>query len=97
VTRAVMLEDDGDGGGVDYSKTMSSGRCSSGSGAVWVFCLAPGGLLVVFRTPFGRRVFLRGALGFPWPPLGAWAPLDPVGGRGRSPCFPFPGLIPFST
>jgi hypothetical protein len=97
VTLPVRLEDDGDGGGVDDSKTVSSGRCSSGSGAVRVFCLAPGGLLGVFWTPFGEGVFLRGALGLPWPPLGAWAPLSPVGGHGRSPCFPFPGLIPFST
>jgi hypothetical protein len=78
VTRPVTLEDDG--GGVDGSKTVSSGRCSSGSGAVWVFCLASGGLSGVFWTPFRRRVFLRGALGLPMPPLGAWAPLASVGG-----------------
>jgi hypothetical protein len=34
---------------------------------------------------------------FPWPPLRAWAPLAPVGGRGRSLFFPFPVLILVST
>jgi hypothetical protein len=66
VTRPVTLEDDG--GGVDGTKTVSSDRCSSGSGAVWVFCLASGGLLGVFWTPFVRRVFLRGAPGLPHAP-----------------------------
>jgi hypothetical protein len=69
VTRPVTLEDDGDGGGVNGTETVSSGRCSSGSGAVWVFCLASGGLLGVLWTPFERRVFLRGALGLPLAPL----------------------------
>jgi hypothetical protein len=97
VTRPVTLEDDGNGGGVSDSKTVSSGRCSSGSGAVWVFCLAPGGLLGIFWTPFGRRVFLRGALGLPWPPLWAWALPAPVGGCGWSLFVPFPVLILVST
>jgi hypothetical protein len=44
-TRPVTLEDDGDDGGVDGAKDgASSDRCSSGSGTVWVFCLASGGL-----------------------------------------------------
>jgi hypothetical protein len=64
---------------------------------VWVFCLASGGLLGVFWTPFERRVFLRGAPGLPLAPFGAWVPLAPVGGRGQSPFFPFPDLIPVST
>jgi hypothetical protein len=83
MTRPVTLVDDGDSGGVDGSKTVSSGRCSSASGAVWVFCLASGGLLGVFWTPFGRTVFLRGALGLPWPPLGpglCWPLWGPAGG-----------------
>jgi hypothetical protein len=96
VTRPVTLEDDGDRGGVDGAEAVSSGRCSSGSGAVWVFCLASGGLLGVLWTPFERKVFSSGVPRvFPWPPLGARVPLAPVGGRGRSPLFPFPGLIPF--
>jgi hypothetical protein len=98
VTRPVTLEDDGDSGGIDGAETVSSGRCSSGSGAVWVFCPASGGLFGVLWNPFEGRVFLWGAPGLPLaPPLGARALLAPVGGRGRSPLFPFPGLIPFST
>jgi hypothetical protein len=95
VTRPVTLEVDD--GGVDRSKMVSSGRCSSGSGAVWVFCLASGGLLGVFWTPFGEGFSSGVPWVFPWPQLGVWVPLAPVGGRGRSPFFPFPGLIPFST
>jgi hypothetical protein len=68
VTWLVTLEDDGNGGGVNGTKTVSSGRCSSGSGSVWVFCLASGGLLGVIRTPFERRVFLWGAPGLPLAP-----------------------------
>jgi hypothetical protein len=30
---------------------------------------------------------------FPWPPLGAWVPLAPAGGRGRSRLFPLVLLI----
>jgi hypothetical protein len=68
VTRPVMLENDGDGGGIGDSKTVSSGRCSSGSGAVWVFFLVSGDLLGVF----GRRVFLWGAPGLPlWGAVGS--------------------------
>jgi hypothetical protein len=98
VTRPVMLEDDGDGGGIDGTKTVSSGRCSSGSGAVWVFCLVSGGLLGVLWTPFTRRVFIWGAPGLPWPPLWGQGAAGPCGGpRAVSVVFPFPGLIPFST
>jgi hypothetical protein len=79
VTRPVTLEDDG--GGSDGTEMVSSGRCSSGSGAVWVFCLASGGLLGVLWTPFERRVFIRGAPGLPLapPPWGQGA-AGPCGG-----------------
>jgi hypothetical protein len=80
VTRPVALEDDGDGGGVNGTKTVSSDRCSSGSGAVWVFCLASGGLLGIFWTPFERRVFLRGAPGLPLAPSWCLGAAGPCGG-----------------
>jgi hypothetical protein len=80
VTRPVTLVDDGDGSGSGGSKTVSFGRCSSGSGAVWVFCLVSGGLLGVFWTPFGRRVFLWGALGLPLAPPWGLGAAGPCGG-----------------
>jgi hypothetical protein len=61
------------------SKT-SSDRCSSGSGAIWVFCLASGGLSGVIWIPFERRVSFGGPLGSLWLLLGAWAPPAPVWG-----------------
>jgi hypothetical protein len=88
-TRPVTLEDDD--GGIDGAKDReSSDRCSSGSGAVWVFCLASGGLSGVFWSPFERKVFPPGRPRSPsGPPLrpGRLRPLS--GGRGRSPLFPF--------
>jgi hypothetical protein len=68
-----MLEDDGDDGGVDGAKDReSSDRCSSGSGAVLVLCLASGGLSGVIWTPFERKVFFsRTPQVSLWPPLGA--------------------------
>jgi hypothetical protein len=90
VTRPVTLEDDGDGGGVDGTKAVSSGRCSLGSGAVWVFCFASGGLLGVLWTPFERRVFIRGALGLPLAfPLGPGHRWPLWGAAGGLRCFPF--------
>jgi hypothetical protein len=80
VTQPVMLEDDGDGGGVDGAETVSSGRCSSGSCAVWVFCLASGGLLGVLWNPFERRVFLWGAPGLPLAPPWGQGTAGPCGG-----------------
>jgi hypothetical protein len=88
VTRLVTLEDDGDRGGVDGAESVSSGRCSSGSGAVWVFCLASGGLLGILWTPFGSS---------PGPPLGPGRCWPLWGAAGGLRCFSFPGLIPFST
>jgi hypothetical protein len=89
VTRPVTLEDNGDGGGVNDSKTVSSGRCSSGSGAVWVFCFAPGGLLGIVWTPFGRWV----SSGVPWvspcPPLGPGLCWPLWGAAGGLHVFPF--------
>jgi hypothetical protein len=94
VTRPVTLEGDG----VDGAEAVSSGRCSSGSGAVWVFRLASGWPLGRPLDSFREKGFSSGVPWvFPWSPLGARVPLAPVGGRGRSPLFPFPGLIPFST
>jgi hypothetical protein len=65
-TLPVTLEDDGDGNGAKDG--ASSDRCSSGSGTVWVFCLASGGLSGIIWTPFERKVFLRDALGLPLAP-----------------------------
>jgi hypothetical protein len=77
VTRPITLV--GDGAGVDGSKMVSSGRCSSGSGVVWVFCLASGGLLGVFWTPSGRRVF-PGCPGSPLAPPWGLGSACPCGG-----------------
>jgi hypothetical protein len=97
-TWPVTLEDNGDDGGVDGAKDgESSDRCSSGSGAVWVFCLASGGLSGVIWTPFERKVFLQDAPGLPLAPLGAWAPPAPVWGPQAVSAFPFPNLILVST
>jgi hypothetical protein len=101
-TRPVTLEDNGDDGGVDGTKT---GCLLIGAVQDQVqfgcFVFVSGGLLGVFRTPFGLlsgEGFSSGVPQvFPWPPLGAWTPLAPVGGRGRSALFPFPNLILVST
>jgi hypothetical protein len=96
-TWPVTLEDDGDDGDGDKDGA-SSDRCSSGSGAVWVFCLASGGLSGVIWSHFERKVFLQDAPGLPLAPswgLGASGPcLGAVGGlRG----LPFPNLVLVST
>jgi hypothetical protein len=57
--------------------------------AVWVFCLASGGLSGIMWTPFERKVFLWDTPGLPLAPPGAWVPPAPVWGHGRSPLFPF--------
>jgi hypothetical protein len=77
-TRPVTLEDDS---GVDGAKDgESSDRCSSGSGAVWVFCLASGGLSGVIWTPFERKVILQDDPGLPLaPPWGLGASGSCVG------------------
>jgi hypothetical protein len=71
-TRPDTLEDDGnngndgDDGDVNGAKDgTSSDRCSSGSVAVWVFCLASGGLSGIIWTAFERKVFLWDAPGLP--------------------------------
>jgi hypothetical protein len=90
VTQPVAFEDDGDDGGVNGTKTG---------------CLLIGAVqdqvqfgcsvlrLEVSRASFGllsREGFSSGVPRVsPWPPLGAWAPPAPVGGRGRSSLFPF--------
>jgi hypothetical protein len=90
VTRPVTLEDDGDGGGVDGAEAVSSGRCSSGSGAVWVFCLASGGLLGVLWTLFERKVFPLGCPGSsPGPRLGPGCRWPLLAAAGGLHCFPF--------
>jgi hypothetical protein len=83
------LKDDGDDGNVDGAKDgTSSDGCSSGLGAVWVFCLVSGGLSGVIWTPFERKVFLRDAPGLPLaPPWGLGT--SGAQGRGRSLLFPF--------
>jgi hypothetical protein len=79
-TRPVTLEDNGDDGGFDGA---SSDRCTSGSGAVWVFCLASRGLSGVIWTPFERKVFLWDAPGLPLaPPWGLGASGPCVGAAG---------------
>jgi hypothetical protein len=85
LTRPDTIEDDGD---VDW---LFSDRCSSGSGAVWGFCLG------VFRASFG---FLSKE-GFP---SGCpWAPSRPLWGLGASgscveaALFLIPSLILVST
>jgi hypothetical protein len=89
-TRPDTLED----GDVDGAKDgTSSDRCSSGSGAVWVFCLASGGLSGIIWIPFERRVSSGAPLGSLWPLLGAWVLPAPM--------YPFPFLawswIPLSS
>jgi hypothetical protein len=77
VTQPDTLEDNDD----DRVKDgMSSDRCSSGSGAVWAFCLASAGLLGVIWIPFERRVSFGTPMASLWPLLGAWAPPAPVWG-----------------
>jgi hypothetical protein len=80
-TRPDTLEDDsGDYDVNGFKDGTSSDRCSSGSGAVWVFCLASGGPLGVIWFPFERRVSSGAPLGSLWPLPGAWAPPAPVWG-----------------
>jgi hypothetical protein len=62
-----------------------------------VFVLRLGASLASFGLFSGEGFSSGVPRVFPSSPLGARAPLAPVGGRGRSPFFPFPGLIPFST
>jgi hypothetical protein len=81
-TRPVTLEDDGGDDGA------FSDRCSSESGAVWVFCLASGGLSGVIWTLFERKVFLRDAPGLPLAP--------PWGLGASSPCVEAAGGLLFS-
>jgi hypothetical protein len=86
VTQPVTLE--GNGGGVDGAE--SSGRCSSGSGAVWVFCLASGGLLGILWTLFERKVFPLGCPGSsPGPRLEPGCRWPLWGAAGGLHCFPF--------
>jgi hypothetical protein len=67
-TRPDAVEDDGVDGDEDG---MFSDKCISGSGAVWAFCLASGGLSGVIWVPFERRVSFQDAPGLPLGPL--WA------------------------
>jgi hypothetical protein len=89
-TRPVMLEDDSDDGGVDGAKTgcLLIGAVQD-QAQFGCFVLRLG----VSRASFGllsREGFSSGTPRVSlWPPLGAWAPPAPVGGRGRSPFFPF--------
>jgi hypothetical protein len=76
-TQPDMLEDDDNDGVKDRT---SSDRCISGSGSVWVFYLASGGLSGIIWIPFERRVSSGVPLGSLWPLLGAWAPPAPVWG-----------------
>jgi hypothetical protein len=94
-TWPVTLEDDGDDGGVDGAKDgASSDRCSSGSGAVWVFCHASGGLSgLLSRERFSYGTPLVSL----WPPLGAWAPPAPVWGLQAVSAFSFHNLVLDST
>jgi hypothetical protein len=80
VTQPVTLEENGDGGGVDGSKTVSSGRCSSGSGAVWVFCLAPGTSWASLGLLSEEGFFLWGALGLSLAPPSGLGAAGPCGG-----------------
>jgi hypothetical protein len=87
-TRPDMLEDDGDDNDIDRVKDgKCSDRCSSGSGAVWVLCLASGSLSGIIWFPFERRVSSGTPLGSLWPLLGAWAPPAPVWGLRAASAF----------
>jgi hypothetical protein len=84
------VEDNGDDNNVDRVKDGKfSYRCFSGSGAIWAFCLASGGLLGVFWFPFKRRVSSGKPLGSLWAPLGAQVPPAPVWGPQAASAFPF--------
>jgi hypothetical protein len=72
-------------------------RCSSGSGAVWAFGLASGGLSGVIWIPFERRVPSGTPLGSLWALLGAWVPPALVWGPRAAWLFPIPSLILDST
>jgi hypothetical protein len=76
-------DNDGDGD----ENGMFSDRCISGSGAVWVFCLASGGLSGVIWVSFERRVSFGTPLGSLWAPFGAWAPPAPVWGPRAASAF----------
>jgi hypothetical protein len=89
-TQADTLEVDGDNGngnGNGAKDGTSSDRCSSGSGAVWVFCLASGGLSGVIWTPFERKVFLRDAPGLPLAPPWGLGASGPCVGAADGLCF----------
>jgi hypothetical protein len=79
-TRPVTLEDYGDDGGVDGTMDQVQFGC---------FGLRPG----VSRASFGLLSREGCSSGVPrvspWPPLGAWGPPAPLGGRGWSSFFPF--------
>jgi hypothetical protein len=85
-----MLEDDGNDGGVNGAKMgcLLIGAVQD-QAQFGCFVLHLG----VSRASFGllsREGFSSGTPRVSlWPTLGAWVPLAPVGGRGRSPFFPF--------
>jgi hypothetical protein len=72
VTLPDMVEDDD-----NHVDGVKDGTFS-GSGAVWAFCLASGGLSGVIWFPFERSVSSGTPLGSLWAPLGARAPPVPV-------------------
>jgi hypothetical protein len=86
LTQPDTIEDDGDG---DVDESFSD-RCSSGSGAVWAFCLASGDLSGRLLGSFREKDSLRGIPGLPpgslWG-LGASGPC--VGATGGLRFFPF--------
>jgi hypothetical protein len=59
LTRTDTIEDDVNG---DENGKFSD-KCISGSGAVWEFCLASGGLSGVIWVPFEKRVPFGSPLG----------------------------------
>jgi hypothetical protein len=75
----------------------SSDRCIPGSGTVWAFCLASGGLSGVIWVSFERRAPLRTPLGSLRAPFGPWALPAPVWGPRVASAFSKPTLILGST
>jgi hypothetical protein len=78
LTRPDTVEDYGDDDVDGDENGTFSDRCISGSGTIWAFCFASGGLSGVIWVPFERRVPFGTPLGSRWAPFGAWAPPVPV-------------------
>jgi hypothetical protein len=89
-TRPVTLADDSDDAGVDGAKT---GCLLIGAVQDQVqfgcFVLRLGDSRASFGLLSGEGLSSGAPRVSLWPPLGGWVPSAPIGGRGRSPLFPF--------